>query len=352
MGNCCFTPSPTTPVSVPQTFSGEPTVDGGITTPASPSRRLKIFSLAELRSATGDFPEESVVGEGGFGKVYKGYIDKTTHAPSKAGHPNAIAVAIKKSNPHGEQGLKEWKAEVKFLGKFKHPNLVKLLGLCWEEKQYLLVYEFMEGGNLADHLFNDEAIIPWDTRIKIALGAATGLSVLHSTGQENVIYRDFKASNILLDLDFNAKMSDFGLAKLGPAVGNSHVTTQIVGTFGYAAPEYVATGHLYVKSDVYSFGVLLLEMMTGRRVVDFDRPGGEVNLVDWAKPLLPSKKGLNLVMDLRLNGLYPSRGAYKMAKLILNCLEPDPKRRPDMSHVLKCLEDISNIKNKPKRSRP
>ncbi|KAK4348922.1 hypothetical protein RND71_031677 [Anisodus tanguticus] len=306
-----------------------------------------MFTLAELKSATRDFRPDSVLGGGGFGTVYKGWLDDKTFAPSKVGV--GMPVAVKKSNPDSEQGLEEWQAEVKFLGKFSHQNLVKLIGYCWEEKTFLLVYEHVQKGSLESHLFRKEGAeaLSWDTRLNIAIGAARGLAFLHST-EKQVIYRDFKAANILLDADYNAKLSDFGLAKMGPANGDSHVTTRIVGTYGYAAPEYMATGHLYVRSDVYGFGVVLLELLTGLRVLDLNRPRGEHNLVDWARPMLPDKKKLRKLMDPRLEGQYPSKAAYQIAEIILQCLEPDPKTRPSMEEILECLEQCKGIKMKPR----
>ncbi|OIS98680.1 putative serinethreonine-protein kinase cx32, chloroplastic [Nicotiana attenuata] len=162
-----------------------------------------MYSFAELKSSTRNFRPDTILGEGGFGRVFKDSL----------------------------QGLKEWQAEVKFLGKFSHPNLVKLIGYCWEEKQFLLVYEYMQKGSLENHLIRKGAeTLSWDTRLKIVIGAARGLAFLDTT-EKQVIYRDFKAANILLDGDYNAKLSDFGLAKLGPANGNSHVTTGVVGTY-------------------------------------------------------------------------------------------------------------------------
>jgi serine/threonine protein kinase len=156
-----------------------------------------MFTLAELKSATRNFRPDTVLGEGGFGRVFKGWVDENTYAPSKVGI--GMAVAVKKSNPDSPQGLQEWQSEVKFLGKFSHPNLVKLLGYCWEDKEYLLVYEYMQKGSLENHLFRRGAEpLPWDTRLQIAIGAARGLAFLH-TSEKSVIYRDFKSSNILLD---------------------------------------------------------------------------------------------------------------------------------------------------------
>ncbi|KAL3505497.1 hypothetical protein ACH5RR_035338 [Cinchona calisaya] len=324
-----------------------------MSTNTSSCPNLKMFSYGELESATRNFRADTVLGEGGFGRVFKGWVDQNTFAPSSSsnkirGAGLIIPVAVKKSNPDGEQGFNEWLAEVEFLGKFCHPNLVKLLGYCWEDEQFLLVYEYMRRGSLESHLFRKGAeTLSWETRLKIAIGAARGLAFLH-TAEKQVIYRDFKAANVLLDSDFNAKLSDFGLAKLGPVNGNSHVTTRVAGTYGYAAPEYVATGHLYVKSDVYGFGVVLLEIISGRRVIDFNRPSGEQNLVDWAKPLLPENRKLKKIMDPQLDGRYPSAAPIKISDLILQCLEPDPKKRPSMEQVLETLQKISNIKMKSK----
>nr|XP_016470598.1 PREDICTED: probable serine/threonine-protein kinase Cx32, chloroplastic [Nicotiana tabacum] len=309
------------------------TTSGKIVTP-----NLKVFSLAELKSATRNFRPDTMLGEGGFGRVFKGWIDEKTLAPSRVGV--GMAVAVKKSNPDSEQGLKEWQAEVKFLGKFSHPNLVKLIGYCCcEEKEFLLVYEHMQKGSLERHLFRSNETLSWDTRLKIVIGAARGLTFLHTT-EKQVIYRDFKASNILLDEDYNAKLSDFGLAKLGPINGNSHVSTRVVGTYGYAAPEYVASGHLYVNSDVYGFGVVLLEIITGLRVLDLTRTTGQLDLVDWAKPLLPDKRKPRKMMDSKIQGRYPINAAFQIAQLILQCLDSDPKNRPSMGQVLECFRTM------------
>ncbi|MFS8006271.1 putative transferase, protein kinase RLK-Pelle-RLCK-VIIa-2 family [Helianthus anomalus] len=317
-----------------------------VATPKMATRCLKCYTYGELKSATRNFRPDTVLGEGGFGRVFKGWVDGETYAPSKVGI--GIAVAVKKSSPDSPQGLKEWQAEVKFLGKFSHPNLVKLVGYCWEDREFLLVYEYMQKGSLENHLFKKGAEpLSWSTRIKIATDAAQGLDFLHTT-EKTVIYRDFKSANILLDGDFNAKLSDFGLAKLGPVNGESHVSTGVVGTYGYAAPEYIATGHLYVKSDVYGFGVVLLEIITGLRVLDTNRPGSQHNLVDWARPALPDRRKLRKIMDPRLENDYPPKGATKAAELILSCLEADPKGRPEMKDVLVSLKEIGAIKTKPK----
>ncbi|KAI4336696.1 hypothetical protein L6164_015189 [Bauhinia variegata] len=315
-------------------------------TNATVTPNLKIFSLDELKSATKNFRPDTVLGEGGFGRVFKGWIDDKTYKPSKVGV--GIPVAVKKSNSDSLQGLKEWQSEVKFLGKFSHPNLVKLLGYCWEENQFLLVYEYMQKGSLENHLFGrGPEPLAWDIRLKIAIGAARGLAFLHNS-EKSVIYRDFKSSNILLDGAYNAKLSDFGLAKFGPTSDRSHVTTRVMGTYGYAAPEYMATGHLYVKSDVYGFGVVLLEMLTGLIALDPNRPSGEQNLVEYCKASLSTKKKLKKIMDPQLGEHYPIAAAFQVAQLIDKCLESDPKNRPSMEEVLDVLEKAYEIKYKPK----
>ncbi|KAJ1397568.1 Serine/threonine-protein kinase, active site [Sesbania bispinosa] len=270
---------------------------GKIVTP-----NLKMFTLDELKSATRNFRPDTVVGEGGFGRVFKGWIDPNTFKPSRVGV--GIPVAVKKSNPDSLQGLQEWQV--------RGPEPLS-----------------------------------WDIRLKIAIGAARGLAFLH-TSEKSVIYRDFKSSNILLDQNFNAKLSDFGLAKLGPVNGRSHITTRVMGTYGYAAPEYMATGHLYVKSDVYGFGVVLLELLTGLAALDTNRPTVEQNLVEYTKPCLSDKKKLKRIMDPRMDEQYSIIAALQIAHLILKCLESDPKNRPSMEEVLGILEKAQNIKYKPK----
>ncbi|KAF5939063.1 hypothetical protein HYC85_023322 [Camellia sinensis] len=312
------------------------------------SPNVKSFLFNELKNATRNFRPDSLLGEGGFGYVFKGWIDEHTLAAAKPG--SGMVVAVKKLKPEGFQGHKEWLTEVNYLGQLHHPNLVKLIGYCIEGDNRLLVYEFMPKGSLENHLFRrGPQPLPWATRIKVAIGAARGLSFLHDA-EAQVIYRDFKASNILLDADFNAKLSDFGLAKAGPTGDRTHVSTQVMGTHGYAAPEYVATGRLTAKSDVYSFGVVLLELLSGRRAVDKSKVGVEQNLVDWAKPYLGDKRKLFRIMDTKLEGQYPQKGAYTAATLALQCLSTEAKVRPRMSEVLANLEQLQVPQNAAKHS--
>ncbi|CAN1805226.1 Probable serine/threonine-protein kinase PIX13 [Linum perenne] len=274
-----------------------------------PTPNLRIFSFAELKLATKSFRPETVLGEGGFGKVYKGK------------HGSGTVIAVKKLNSESLQGLEEWQSEINFLGTLSHPNLVRLLGYCLEDNELLLVYEFMQKGSLENHLFGRGAAVqplPWEIRLKIAIGAARGL----------------------------AKISDFGLAKFGPSASQSHVTTRVMGTYGYAAPEYVSTGHLYVKSDVYGFGVVLVEILTGLRALDTNRPSGKHTLTDWIKPYLNDKRKLKSIMDPNLEGKYPSKAAFRIAQLALTCLEMEPKNRPSMREVVETLERIESSKDR------
>ncbi|VVA99382.1 unnamed protein product [Arabis nemorensis] len=310
-----------------------------------PVPNLRIFSLAELRAATRNFKSENVLGEGGFGKVFKGWLEEK--GPGK--QSNGTVIAVKKLNSESFQGFEEWQCEVNFLGRISHPNLVKLLGYCLEGDDLLLVYEFMQKGSLENHLFRKGSSVQplsWEIRLRIAIGAAKGLAFLHAS-EKQVIYRDFKASNILLDASYNAKISDFGLAKLGPSASHSHITTRVMGTEGYAAPEYVATGHLYVKSDVYGFGVVLAEILTGLHALDPTRPSGQHNLTEWIKPHLSERRKLRSIIDPRLEGKYPFKSAFRVAQLALKCLGQEPKNRPSMKDVVEALELIEAANEKP-----
>lgn len=299
---------------------------------------LHVFNLNELRLITQNFSSTNFLGEGGFGPVHKGFIDDRIRPGLKA-----QPVAVKILDLDGGQGHREWLAEVIVLGQLRHEHLVKLIGYCCEDEHRVLVYEYMPRGSLENQLFRRfSASIPWLTRLKIALGAAKGLAFLHDADKP-IIYRDFKASNILLDSDYTPKLSDFGLAKDGPEGDDTHVSTRIMGTQGYAAPEYIMTGHLTAASDVYSFGVLLLELLTGRRSLDKTRPAREQNLAEWARPQLQSPRRLARLMDPRLEGQYSEIGAQQAAMLAYQCLSHRPKNRPTMSVVVKTLEPLLDL---------
>ncbi|MBA0774483.1 hypothetical protein Gotri_009690 [Gossypium trilobum] len=310
---------------------------------------LRVFSFAELKSATRGFSRALLIGEGGFGCVFRGVVKVPDEAND--GRDSKLDVAIKQLNRHGFQayiqGHKEWINEVRFLGVVKHPNLVKLVGYCAEDDergiQRLLVYELMRNKSLEDHLLarmHAPLPLPWLIRLKIAQDAARGLAYLHEEMDFQLIFRDFKTSNILLDEDFNAKLSDFGLARQGPLEGFGHVSTSVVGTVGYAAPEYVQTGRLTAKSDVWSFGVVLYELITGRRALERNLPRSEQKLLEWVKPYISDSKKFHLIIDPRLEGQYCIKSAQKLASLANKCLMKNPKSRPKMSEVVEMLGNI------------
>ncbi|KAK5786586.1 hypothetical protein PVK06_041223 [Gossypium arboreum] len=237
------------------------------------------------------------------------------------------------------QAEKEFRVEVEAIGHVRHKNLVRLLGYCIEGTHRMLVYEYVNNGNLEQWLhgaMRQHGYLTWEARIKILLGTAKALAYLHEAIEPKVVHRDIKSSNILIDDEFNAKVSDFGLAKLLGA-GKSHVTTRVMGTFGYVAPEYANTGLLNEKSDVYSFGVVLLEAITGRDPVDYGRPAHEVNLVDWLKMMVGSRRSEEVV-DPNIE-VRPSTRALKRALLTaLRCVDPDSEKRPKMGQVARMLE--------------
>ncbi|XP_044467389.1 probable receptor-like protein kinase At5g18500 [Mangifera indica] len=285
------------------------------------------FTLRDLELATNRFSKDNVLGEGGYGVVYRGSLI------------NGTPVAVKKILNNLGQAEKEFRVEVEAIGHVRHKNLVRLLGYCIEGTHRILVYEYVNNGNLEQWLhgaMRQHGYLTWEARMKVLLGTAKALAYLHEAIEPKVVHRDIKSSNILIDDDFNAKVSDFGLAKLLGA-GKSHVTTRVMGTFGYVAPEYANTGLLNEKSDVYSFGVVLLEAITGRDPVDYGRPAQEVNLVDWLKMMVGSRRSEEVV-DPNIE-VRPSTRALKRALLTaLRCVDPDSEKRPKMSQVVRMLE--------------
>lgn len=285
------------------------------------------FTLRDLEIATNRFSKENIIGEGGYGVVYQGHLI------------NGSPVAVKKLLNNLGQAEKEFSVEVEAIGHVRHKNLVRLLGYCIEGTHRMLVYEYVNNGNLEQWLHGAMLLngyLTWEARMKILLGTAKALAYLHEAIEPKVVHRDIKSSNILIDDDFNAKVSDFGLAKLLGA-GKSHITTRVMGTFGYVAPEYANSGLLNEKSDVYSFGVVLLEAITGRDPVDYGRPAPEVNLVDWLKTMVANRRSEEVV-DPNLESR-PSTRALKRALLTaLRCVDPDSLKRPKMSQVVRMLE--------------
>ncbi|WOH13112.1 hypothetical protein DCAR_0832621 [Daucus carota subsp. sativus] len=285
------------------------------------------FTLRDLQVATNRFATDNVIGEGGYGVVYHGHL------------ANGSSVAVKKLFNNQGQAEKDFKVEVEAIGNVRHKNLVRLLGYCIEGTQRMLVYEFVSNGTLDQWLHGDmshQGYLTWEARMKVVLGTAKALAYLHEAIEPKIVHRDIKSGNILLDDDFNAKISDFGLAKLLGA-GESHITTRVMGTYGYVAPEYANSGLLNEKSDVYSFGVVLLEAITGRDPVDHGRPADEVNMVDWLKSMVANRRSEE-VADPTME-TKPPRTALKRALLVaLRCVDPDSETRPSMSKVVRMLE--------------
>ncbi|XP_010429034.1 PREDICTED: proline-rich receptor-like protein kinase PERK15 [Camelina sativa] len=307
-------------------------VGGSLPHPAS----TRFLSYEELKEATSNFESASILGEGGFGKVYRGILADGT------------AVAIKKLTCGGPQGDKEFQVEIDMLSRLHHRNLVKLVGYysSRDSSQHLLCYELVPNGSLEAWLHGPLGLncpLDWDTRMKIALDAARGLAYLHEDSQPSVIHRDFKASNILLENNFNAKVADFGLAKQAPEGKGNHLSTRVMGTFGYVAPEYAMTGHLLVKSDVYSYGVVLLELLTGRKPVDMSQPSGQENLVTWTRPILRDKDRLEELVDSRLEGKYPKEDFIRVCTIAAACVAPEASQRPTMGEVVQSLKMVQRV---------
>ncbi|XP_057449086.1 probable serine/threonine-protein kinase PBL5 isoform X2 [Lotus japonicus] len=301
--------------------------------------RALTFTFNELEVATGNFRADCFLGEGGFGKVYKGHLERVDQV-----------VAIKQLDLHGLQGIREFVVEVLTLGLADHPNLVKLIGFCAEGVQRLLVYEYMPLGSLEDHLLDlppGGKPLDWNTRMRIAAGAARGLEYLHDKMKPPVIYRDLKCSNILLGEGYHAKLSDFGLAKVGPIGDKTHVSTRVMGTYGYCAPDYAMTGQLTFKSDIYSFGVVLLELITGRKAIDHTKPAKEQNLVAWAKPLFRDRQKFSQMVDPLLQGQYPKRGLYQALAIAAMCVQEQPSMRPVVADVVTALNYLASNKYDP-----
>ncbi|KAK9069173.1 hypothetical protein SSX86_013289 [Deinandra increscens subsp. villosa] len=321
-----------------------------------PMNKARTFTYAQLVSATGNFKGAYFLGEGGFGKVYKGKLEDSDQVSENQSLCGCILeiVAIKQLDPDGLQGIREFVVEVLTLGMANHPNLVKLIGYCAEGEQRLLVYEYMPLGSLEDHLHGfriNSKRLDWNTRMKIAAGAARGLEYLHDKMNPPVIYRDLKGSNILLGEDYHAKLSDFGLAKVGPLGDNTHVSTRVMGTYGYCAPDYAMTGQLTFKSDIYSFGVVLLELITGRKAIDNTRPAAEQNLVAWARPLFKDRRKFWQMADPVLEGEYPVRGLYQALAISAMCVQEQPNMRPLIGDVVTALNYLASQKFDPLTSK-
>ncbi|XP_026655880.2 probable LRR receptor-like serine/threonine-protein kinase At1g07650 isoform X2 [Phoenix dactylifera] len=286
------------------------------------------FTLRQIKAATKNFDSANLIGEGGFGSVYKGLLSDGT------------VIAVKQLSSRSRQGTREFVNEIGMISALQHPNLVKLYGCCTEGNQLLLIYEYMENNCLARALFSKKPEcrlkLDWPTRHKICLGIARGLAYLHEESRLKIVHRDIKASNVLLDRDLNAKISDFGLAKLYEEE-NTHISTRVAGTIGYMAPEYAMRGHLTSKADVYSFGVVALEIVSGKSNTNYKPQEEFVYLLDWAQ-VLQERGTLLVLVDPDLGSEYSKEEAMVMLNVALLCTSASPTLRPTMSNVVSLLE--------------
>ncbi|XP_074590868.1 putative serine/threonine-protein kinase PBL23 [Curcuma longa] len=323
-------------------------VSGDVVAKDVDRRGMQVFSYnyKQMHAATSGFGKGNVIGRGSFGSVYMGTLPP----------PDGRKVAVKLMDSGGKQGEEEFKMEVELLTRLRSAYLLALIGYCSEGGHRLLVYEYMANGSLQEHLYPATSSVggvsklDWEIRMKIALEAAKGLEYLHEQVNPPVIHRDFKSSNILLDKDFHAKVSDFGLAKFGSEKAGGHVSTRVLGTQGYVAPEYALTGHLTTKSDVYSYGVVVLELLTGRVPVDMNRPPGESVLVSWALPQLTDREKVAQVMDPALEGQYSLKEAVQVAAIAAMCVQPEADYRPLMVDVVQSLVPLIQHKSATKAS--
>ncbi|KAH9772118.1 protein NSP-INTERACTING KINASE 1 [Citrus sinensis] len=286
---------------------------------------LKRFHFKELQSATSNFSSKNLVGKGGFGNVYKGYLqDGTVVAVKRLKDGNAIGGEI------------QFQTEVEMISLAVHRNLLRLIGFCMTTTERLLVYPYMSNGSVASRL-KAKPSLDWATRKRIALGAARGLLYLHEQCDPKIIHRDVKAANILLDEYYEAVVGDFGLAKLLDHC-DSHVTTAVRGTVGHIAPEYLSTGQSSEKTDVFGFGILLLELISGLRALEFGKTANQKGaMLDWVKKIHQEKK-LEMLVDKDLKNNYDRIELEEMVQVALLCTQYLPSLRPKMSEVVRMLE--------------
>ncbi|KAG0451339.1 hypothetical protein HPP92_013739 [Vanilla planifolia] len=287
-------------------------------------RGPKRFSYGELADATKNFVEELKLGEGGFGSVYRGILKESM-----------TEVAIKRVSKESKQGKKEYIAEVKIISRLRHRNLVQLVGWYHGKGELMLVYEFLPNGSLHDYLYHPNKFLPWPLRYKAALGLASALLYLHEEWEECVVHRDVKPSNVMLDASFNAKLGDFGLARLINHERGMQ-TTVLAGTMGYLAPECISAGKVSKESDVYAFGVVALELVCGRRPVDSKNETDQGGLVGWLWELYGDGRALEAV-DRRLNSDFNLDEMERLLIIGLWCAHPDSGLRPTVRHAMAVL---------------
>ncbi|KAK9938006.1 hypothetical protein M0R45_014769 [Rubus argutus] len=301
----------------------DPMVNGSIDEEFEKETGPKMFSYKELARVTNNFAEGEKLGQGGFGGVYKGFFkDSNTY------------VAVKRMSKGSEQGIKEYAAEVRIISRLSHRNLVKLIGWC-HKKRLLLVYELMPKGSLESHLYKQGRLLDWGKRYKIAQGLAAALLYLHQECEQCVLHRDIKSSNVMLDPDFNAKLGDFGLARLVDH-GRESRTTIVAGTMGYIAMEYFTTGKASKESDVYSFGVVALEIACGRKPFDSNFEGKQIHIVEWVWELYGEEKIIEAA-DPKLCGDFDEKQMECLMVVGLWCAHPDYNSRPPIQQAIQVL---------------
>ncbi|KAL2630353.1 hypothetical protein R1flu_015039 [Riccia fluitans] len=310
----------------PEVSSGRPSSVKSLRSNISAS----VYSVADLQVATNSFAQENLIGEGSLGRVYR------------ADFPDGQVLAVKKLDTSAPvvQNEEDFLATVGNIARLRHVNITELVGYCSEHGQRLLVYEYISRGTLHDtlHLVDETSKrLSWNMRVKIALGAARALEYLHEVCLPSVVHRNFKSGNILLTDDMNPHLSDCGIAALIPYGSERQVSANMLGSFGYSAPEYAMSGTYTVKSDVYSFGVVMLELLTGRKPLDSSRPRNEQSLVRWAIPQLHDIDALSRMVDPALKGIYPAKSLSRFADIVALCVQPEPEFRPPMSEVVQAL---------------
>ncbi|XAR51204.1 Non-specific protein-tyrosine kinase [Bertholletia excelsa] len=291
------------------------------------SSSWRIFSYKELHAATHGFSEDNKLGEGGFGSVYWG---KTA---------DGLQIAVKKLKSMNSKAEMEFAVEVEVLGRVRHKNLLGLRGYCAGTDQRLIVYDYMPNLSLLSHLhgqFAGDMQLDWKRRMKIAIGSAEGLLYLHHEVSPHIIHRDIKASNVLLDSDFEPLVADFGFAKLIPE-GVSHMTTRVKGTLGYLAPEYAMWGKVSESCDVYSFGILLLELLTGRKPIEKLPTGIKRTITEWAEPLIVKGRFRDLA-DPKLRGNFDENQLKQAVNVATLCVQSEADKRPTMREVVRLLK--------------
>lgn len=291
-------------------------------------RGVQVFTYRQLEMSTDKFSDANVIGNGSYGVVYRGVLIDGTVA------------AIKVLQREGKQWERSFRQEVDLLSRLHSPYLVELLGYCADQHHRLLIFDYMPNGSLHQHLHSKNSL-NWGVRLRIALDCARALEYLHEHTTPSVIHRDFKCSNVLLDQNFRAKVSDFGLAKIGSDKLNGLISTRVLGTTGYLAPEYASTGKLTTKSDVYSYGVVLLELLTGRVPIDTKRPPGEHVLVSWALPRLTNREKVVEMVDPTLHGQYTKKDLIQVAAIAAMCVQTEADYRPLMTDVVQSLVPLA-----------